>query len=369
MPVQVWENGLYVAIRCGMWAILFGASFLDFLIHKGEKVHGWQLHRAIMVTLVVVLIKEILILIWVHTSREVNPVFLALLVFWNLADASFQALLMTIAYGYQITKDRFSADGAKAVFIAPVFYFASITTHNIIWANHGGLTNRPFGGLSDSEENVLVIATLIYLFTVIYMWTWIFQTTQIEVVKLEAQLAAHRNENTPELDDLSTGRAMSSDATANVDVITTAEGHTVMDGEEEIVTDRNHEQKDNMDVLGEQDEDQFEGTTANEPDNVTMPVAAKLRLISRFFWCVTLYFFASMLTIVISTWDWDDLASARAGILVVHNALYYIFMAGLCWIFRLREANPYFVLGGDYDTSIWDEENEERDVHEMSSVN
>ncbi|KNC80246.1 hypothetical protein SARC_07384 [Sphaeroforma arctica JP610] len=278
---------------------------------------------------------------------------------------------MSIAYGYQITKDKFSSDGAKAVFIAPVFYFASITAHNIIWASHGGLEGTPFRDISDTEENILVVATLIYLFTLIYMWTWIFQTTQIEVVKLEAQLEAHKKENTPELDDLSSGRAASSENN-NSDVIVGANDQATMEGEEEIVSEPyNAGPKGRLDMQDAEPESEFEGTTADEPDNVTMPVAAKLRLISRFFWCVTIYFFASMMTIVVSTWDWDNLAEARAAILVVHNLLYWTFMAGLCWIFRLREANPYFVLGGDYDTSIWDEETEEgeRDVHELQSVN
>jgi hypothetical protein len=39
-------------------------SILDFVIHKGEKVHGWQLHRCIMAVLSLILVKEIMILVW-----------------------------------------------------------------------------------------------------------------------------------------------------------------------------------------------------------------------------------------------------------------------------------------------------------------
>eukprot|EP00123_Amoebidium_parasiticum_P013484 comp21981_c0_seq1/m.31763 comp21981_c0_seq1/g.31763 ORF comp21981_c0_seq1/g.31763 comp21981_c0_seq1/m.31763 type:complete len:358 (-) comp21981_c0_seq1:546-1619(-) len=355
MPFQLWENKVYVIIRFFLWVSVWGASLFDFVRYKGEKVHGWQLHRCIFVVLTLLMIKELLVVLWIFISDDVSPLFYALLFFWNVADGSFQWLLMLISYGWKITREHMD-EGAISIWVAPTIYTVAMLCHNYIWAKSGGLHGLPFMQTTSAEDYVLLVASLAYMFTVIYMWLWVFQTIKIEKMRLVNQILEKRAKDQAE--------AAADDAETTPYRARSVDGPVISPGDTNVMggTDIPHSNPFSAERPGAPNEplDPVEARIfeSDENDTTTMPLQAKLKLLFRYFIAVSLYFMVTMLVMFLSLWSPDS--HTRAAFLVVQNALFLIFMSGLAYIFRLRQANPYFMLDEYEDGGV--------ETHELDTV-
>lgn len=317
--IDIYDNLVYLLIRTGFWVGLLLLAGFDFLHHRGEKVYGWQLYAAVFFVISTIVLKDASSLMFRFFYDSSFFCYL-LILFFDLVYASFIGLLMLISYGWKITHDRLG-EGALSVKIGPVVFFASSIVHDIIIQHETqGSRYLNVSSLPTWEVNLLMISSLLYIFTVVYMLFWVFETVQMEKIVLEEKICkslTKSREPGKDADEVEIGGAYRPNPTRSS---TGPNGEIKMMNFNEI--ERDHEQSD--------DENQF------------IPNTAKLTLLTRFFYAVINYFIAICLIKIIVIWNFGIVTTA---VLIYHDIVFYVFVAVLAYIFRLREHSPYFMVG------------------------
>eukprot|EP00123_Amoebidium_parasiticum_P013431 comp21947_c0_seq1/m.31634 comp21947_c0_seq1/g.31634 ORF comp21947_c0_seq1/g.31634 comp21947_c0_seq1/m.31634 type:complete len:384 (-) comp21947_c0_seq1:134-1285(-) len=358
MSVDTWDFTPYLIIRFSCWALVWCASLADFIRYKGEKVHGWQLHRSVFGVLCAMVAKETVTLAWRLGGEDKSNFYYVLIFFYDLADASFLCLLMVISWGWQITRQTIG-EGKVPIIVAPLVNFVSIVIHDFIFEKEGGHNGACYIRVTHWEANLLLVATLSYLFTIIYMWLWIFQTLKIEKARLELQIAAGIGTNSPGVDD-DTPRPPPNLATQHGNAVAFIQDPTFGGPAPEAQS----QAVGSSIVTGDHEEGELPIRVTDEgiydtDDDTTMPMQAKLRLLGRFFEAVSLFFAANFTVIVFNVWTARceqldqqgpprrEVTITRIVLLVLRDIVYFLFVSALVYIFRLRQSNPYYMVG-DY---------------------
>eukprot|EP00124_Ichthyophonus_hoferi_P003942 Ihof_evm3s383 gene=Ihof_evmTU3s383 len=306
-------------------------SFLDYIKYKGEKYTLFCsiIHSFFFPRLLLSLVSGVILALRLSTrNSKVNVPFYILLIFAAIADGSFQALLMLIAYGWKITREKL-ADGAGAIFYIPITITVSMLTYTWIWAK-GGMMKGNTVTTKPIEIYLLIISSLVYLLTMVYMWGWVFRVINIEKARLARQIQAKRSR--VELEDVideSEGLTQErNDAQAMDHPVIDATDTGVMTGvdithQPEAITEEEEPTSNN-----EIDGVQRRLREGPENDTATMPLKAKLALLSRYFLALSLYLVSSLIVPLVTMYATPG-STSRLVLLACHNALSILFMAGL----------------------------------------
>eukprot|EP00127_Corallochytrium_limacisporum_P000913 Clim_evm9s32 gene=Clim_evmTU9s32 len=326
MSPQGWLLAAYSALL-GISAAVVLATSVDWIIHRNVKSKGWQLHRVIFTTSVLIMLKEFWTVVYIQTASE--GVFFVWLFFVNIAEGMLILLMMLFASGWCITRDTLG-EHTLAIYIGPALYVISGLTKDYIIGIEDDKDENGILYLSSTlERNILFIAGLTNLFMLFYMWTWIFQTSQLEREALEMKIIRTEQQ--------------AAGANGNVEGLQS-------DGDPEAILENaynedspSHEQTDAHEDIDEEDEDK---------EN-TVPDKAKLRLMVQFNVAVTFYFLSLILLLMWTIWK----AQSSAFLAVSTDLLKVCLLGALAYHFRLTDNNPYFMLA-DYQTGIELEDNE-----------
>eukprot|EP01137_Pigoraptor_chileana_P003162 Opistho-2@42968 len=195
MSVELWNNKPYLVVRWLLWMTVLGVAVVDWIVHRAVRTRGWQLHRSVVVVVILYFLKECVTLAW-SNSDDFSATYFAVIFFYDLADAAFMCLLMVIASGWKITRDDLTGYKFGLVLGPMLFFFSDIVVDYIVEQEigHDGIQTHKIKISSDTLRNILLFASALNAGALFYLWIWIFQSNKIERRKLEVKMLVQRNE-------------------------------------------------------------------------------------------------------------------------------------------------------------------------------
>lgn len=350
MASQILNQPLYLLPRTALWILLFVAAVLDGLRHLSVNARARKLYIFVVAVLGLFAVQDVLLLVYSLTGgseRGTSVIFSIYIFFTDLADSSFNALLLVVAAGFCITRDDLGPYKLKCTLIPTVYFVTILVVDYIMDAVKG---RQAFSvvdfdepqqsqqlNLPEWQNILLVVCAFVNLLALMAAWIYVFDTIQKEREMLEqpeqdvygmaeaGQLHAHPRPEGEQPSGIATGET---DAGA---------GHAVS-----LPPDAVGDPDAMPNTYGEVTVEDLDG-----PKTVEEKVArlAKIRLLKQFQIGVIAYVLATaavvLLPIFVSNKPGKE---AFWAVLILQNLVLWGFMASLAFIFRLRGDSPYLML-------------------------
>lgn len=318
-----------------------------------------------------------------HFNGVHHGLYESVVIMSNFCGSAFLGLLLLIATGYCITRTKLKSKLHPFAFPLVNFVTTSIVdyiidydrAHNIPTDEDDDDLRAPLS--SQMQRLVLFIAAFVSLISLFYAWIWILQNIAEERLALQTRICIAASNNVEPLEGVAVGPSLSSayNNETSVDAAATKQSaplHSLDDDEDEsvfetrtitprevIVSNPPHGQdettvdENKISRPISQSEDltpiptfpsaRFEGDEKpahDEEEEGLMPLNAKLRLNVTFGTVVHFYLLCLVLVMLYAL-----LTASRAPIIsVISDLLTYAAMVVLAYTFRIRHANPYFLV-------------------------
>lgn len=355
-----WYGQSYVVVKFTLWMLLTAAVVVDAWLHRGTHLRGFQLHRCISACLGLFLLEAMLSMIWGMQSDTRRVSLFQFMVFCDdLAHSSFLGLLILISTGWCITREWSVLKKRYLIFAFPIVnFFTSLTVDYILGAELGveeqenGVSGPVY--IEDSwKRTIFLAADFIRLLSLFYGWWWMFVCLGENLKALRARIAGRQGIHelvpvTPAdgASDTTGGTTTEpmAEAWAKVDLDDTDDDDEVVlevvaTGSAPLVTATTAVSTPVAPAYGDVD-DEEDAQDAGLPGSDGLPDQAKLRLLTQFRWLVQIYLLAVILVIIYRAWKHET----NAALAITMDMLVLMAMMGLSFTFRLRAANPYFML-------------------------
>ncbi|KAK9800811.1 hypothetical protein WJX73_009927 [Symbiochloris irregularis] len=345
------------------WVALFSVALFDAVKHRRVKRRGWQLQRALVAVVGGYVVQDVLLLAFVAVNNRNGsgaPAVCGTYVFFtDFADTAMIALLLTIAAGFCITRDTLGPYKRKVVLIPVVYITTTLLVDYTLFYIYGkGICESGLGAPEDPQSARALsewwwvignFASLISLATLILAGLYILDTAQRERASLDpAKEGIVGAQVSP---DVEIGAYNRSIATANANG-GEAVGHEVNRpiADTEVVPGNRM-----PDVYAEMNAEDTDATKTVQDKVLTR---SKLALMRQFQIGVGVYFSLLILVYVVlpmlllnpNAPEQDNAVISIA--ILLQNVVLWAFLVALCFIFRLREDNPYLMLEEDDSPSL-----------------
>eukprot|EP00040_Diaphanoeca_grandis_P022336 m.119766 g.119766 ORF g.119766 m.119766 type:complete len:523 (+) comp28761_c0_seq2:82-1650(+) len=359
-----WFNESYLLTRLVLWSCIALVAIIDTMRHRREKPAGWQLHRAILVVLVVYILQEASTTAYV-TINNGNSMYYFLIFMYTLARSVFLGLLLLISSGWKISRETLKN---RRFFALPVIHFICAMTSELIldkYYGHSDETSQVLIFADPILQKVFIAANLGTVVTLLYSWWFIYACVANEMAILKRRIAnrvGSANAVVPnEAFDEPTGHVDLASADDDEEEDEVLRFNIAVDEEDGVTFDGSHtETSSNVnsnsnnsiggvdEFMGSMEDNIGNGLLMGDDSTGThdygMPDKAKLRMLKQYTVMVQLYVFIYLIVLVINAWNRDNPVWS----IVLIDLLDLLIMSSLLFTFRLRLTNPYYIL---YETT------------------
>mmetsp|Transcript_22196 Transcript_22196/g.61594 ORF Transcript_22196/g.61594 Transcript_22196/m.61594 type:complete len:454 (-) Transcript_22196:263-1624(-) len=327
------------AVRLSLWLVLWLLTQVDFLRHKHIRGRGWQLQRGLTGLLTLEVLKQLLQLIFSLVKPPNTGLLGSYVVLADLADAWWLALLLHISCGYSITRNKLGELKGRVLGL-PITYCVLILAVDIVILMDNPSAFYSFSyevpdpssapsDEADSDSSQPRFMVLILLFAAVAsLLCWVMGVMFVfEFVKDECESLESGLKRAEELREGVEGG--NEPGAPNFDGVGDPDDsavHTAQDGAPESNADSSlYDVKTIEDAVSHRD---------------------KQQLLRRFRAGVYCYALAYAFVVIMPVFASDSTFLPQT-ILLIYNIIMWGFTAWLVWIFRLREDNPYLLLGNN----------------------
>jgi hypothetical protein len=264
---------------------------------------------------------------------------------------------MMIAAGWCITREWAQLQKKHLLFLFPLGNFATSLAVDYILESEVGLEaeagDQPIYIVKDWKRGLYLFLDFVRLLTLFYGWWWMFVSLSGEKKTLQERVAARVDaaRAPPAMADATwnpdgnggTAGGLASDSTATAPAPATAPlGDGAKDSPEAAAISVTTTDA----AAGPAGDAEAAAATDDLLDGSLMPDRAKFRLLRQFTWLVQIYLAAVVVVIVYRAWRHET----TPALAITLDMLELLALLGLAITFRLRPANPYFMLN-DFDAA------------------
>lgn len=352
MASQMYTSLAYLIPRVGLWLLLFILALIDGIKHRYENSRARKLYAAVVVVLGAVVLQDVLLLL--SSLLKADAVFAVFIFFTDLADSLFMALMLTIAAGFCITRESLGPYKTKVTAIPCVYFltvlFVDFTMFEVRGKSAFDIVHEPQqptvrGRMSEWQSTLLLVATILNLFALLGAIIYVFDT-----VAKERQMLEQPENDVYGIRDMESGGTGLPPASEGAGQ--RGDGHAVVPPIEAAV-DNNGELPN---TYGEVTVEDLDGSKTVEEK---VARHAKIRLLKQFSFGVAFYALSTFAVIIVPVFIAPNVPgeTVMRVVLILQNVVYWLFMLGLAYIFRLRGDSPYLMVGEEESSSPEDDHN------------